>query len=126
LLVAERVLRSDAPARRGRPLAMLTTFVLVHVGWAIFRAGSWATLTALVARVVADPFGRNAALQAASFVPLVVAFYVLHGASTVSRPRTWPRSVVLRPAFAAPALAAAIALIVVFGRPTGTFIYFQF
>ncbi len=128
-LAAERLAgRRDAPVSGvgGRLVAILTTFVAVHVGWAIFRAGTWATLAAVAGRVVADPLGSNATLGASAFLPLLALFYVLHALGHVVGPRAWPRQVRTRTAIAAPALAAMIACIVVFGRVTGSFIYFQF
>jgi alginate O-acetyltransferase complex protein AlgI len=128
LLAGERFFgRSDSrTSGYGRLPAVLTTFVAVHVGWVIFRAGNWATLSAVVARIVADPLGSNGRLDTATFLPLLALFYVLHALGYVVGPRTWPRDLRTRVAIAAPALAAMIALIVVFGRPSGSFIYFQF
>jgi alginate O-acetyltransferase complex protein AlgI len=128
LLAGERLLgrNTSSPRSLGRPLAVLTTFAAVHIGWAIFRAGNWTTLAAIVARLVADPLGSNVRLDTAAFVPLLALFYVLHAAAHLLGPRTWSRSLRAHTALAAPALAAMIALIVVFGRPSGSFIYFQF
>jgi D-alanyl-lipoteichoic acid acyltransferase DltB (MBOAT superfamily) len=102
------------------------TFVLVQIGWAIFRAEDYATLSVLVARVVTDPLGTSPVLGTGQFVPLVVAAYVLHGISALVRSRAtlWPT--LGHPALAAPSLAAATLLAVVFGGSSDAFIYFQF
>jgi alginate O-acetyltransferase complex protein AlgI len=127
-LVAERVSRTEAAASAGirRLFRVAVTFAAVQLGWAVFRAGNWTTLTAIAARVCQEPLRSNAALGVGSFVPLILAFYALHYAAARVRSGRWSPAILIRPAIAGPALATAIALIVVFGRSTGTFIYFQF
>jgi alginate O-acetyltransferase complex protein AlgI len=128
LLVAERVLglAHGAHGILRRAAGVAGTFVAVQVGWAIFRAESWATLSTLAGRVVADPLGLAPTLETLAYLPLIAATYALHGVSAVVGAEPWARPVLLRAPVAAAALVGSIVLAVVFAGSSRTFIYFQF
>ncbi|MGH0030142.1 MAG: MBOAT family O-acyltransferase [Myxococcota bacterium] len=130
LLVVERFLVRPAPAHEPRGLAglspgVLPTFLLVQVGWALFRAEDMATLAALGRALVETPLGTNVGLDSASMLPLVVLAYALHFAAAAWRSHP-PRLDLARPALSVPVLTAAVLLVVVFGGASDAFIYFQF
>jgi len=127
LLAVERWLglRPDAGRRRG-PLAWVATFACVQFGWLIFRAGDLDTLEILLGRAWLFPIDSYAPLGSLSYLPLVLAFYVLHAGAARLHRSEWLPSVLVRGPIAASALAAAIVAAVVFGGASDAFIYFQF
>ncbi len=131
LLAAERVIAAPRPSASprgiGRPtLGMLVTFVLVQLGWALFRAENLETLGALARSLYAAPFALQPSLDGLAFLPLIVATYALHAASAVLRGRDVGAESLLRVELAAPALVLASLLVVVFGGSSDAFIYFRF
>jgi len=132
LLVVERVgrdLRGSSGARRhaaSQALAWLATFVAVQLGWVLFRAGDLATLVHLGRRVVAAPTEQAAHIGSLDWLPLVLLTYLLHAASGWLRGRPTETAPRLRAWLSAPALAASVVLVLVFGGSSEAFIYFRF
>jgi len=122
----DRGLRVTALAPLGRFLALPLTFVAVQIGWAIFRAGDFATLAALGRRVASAPLETAPFLDSFAYLPLIVAAYALHAASAWLRSRESTGELLARPWVAAPALAAAFVLVATLGGASSAFIYFQF
>jgi D-alanyl-lipoteichoic acid acyltransferase DltB (MBOAT superfamily) len=129
LLVAERALGAGARSAPGasRPmLGMILTFVAVQVGWLVFRAEDTQTLVALVGAVSERPLGIWPPFDTLTYWPLVAGSYALHTASAWIRSRWEVSGWGDRIGVAAPALAACILLVVIFGGSSDAFIYFQF
>jgi D-alanyl-lipoteichoic acid acyltransferase DltB (MBOAT superfamily) len=131
-LVAERIwsrmrsASSSSAGQRFNPLGVLYSVLVLNLGFGIFRAGDFETLRALGARVTADPLGVSPLAGSVEYLPLIALFYALHWTVAWLREQpfsaTWPGRV----AIAAPALAFATVVVVVFGGSSDAFVYFQF
>jgi D-alanyl-lipoteichoic acid acyltransferase DltB (MBOAT superfamily) len=131
LLVGERALRGRAPAGRprGLPRSWLgvgVTFPLVQAGWLLFRAEDPHTLAALLRALIERPLASFTTFDTVTYLPLVVAAYLLQPASAWLRARGLASAFARRAPLAVSALIASTLLVVVFGGTSDAFIYFQF
>jgi alginate O-acetyltransferase complex protein AlgI len=126
LLALERALGVGRPGARRRVLGAATTFVLVQIGWVCFRAGDLATLAAVGKAFAEAPLTWRTWSGTTDYAALVALVYGLHVASAWARARDWPAALLARAPVAALSLAAAVALVVIFGAASDAFIYFEF
>jgi alginate O-acetyltransferase complex protein AlgI len=127
LLVAHRLVRWPASASAVvRPLAMLSTFMAVAIGWVFFRAPSFGDAATMLSHLFYPTAGNSlAAAQVATTAVILVILVLGHLIGALVDLRRWERAM---PEMTLGAALTVLLLLVLLLSPENgnAFIYFQF